>query len=201
MRKLVAAVFVSLDGVMQAPGGPTEDPSGGFAFGGWSFPHWDDSMDGFMDVFGEPFDLVLGRRTYDIFAAYWPNHQEHPIGPLFDSVTKYVATSSPESLGWVNSQGLGDDVPAAIARLKQDDGPLLLTQGSSVLLHELARHDLIDEWRLMTFPVLLGPGKRWFDGLAAPGAFTLTRSEASGSGVTLSVYARASGIETGSFAD
>ncbi|HEX8469712.1 MAG TPA: dihydrofolate reductase family protein [Brevundimonas sp.] len=201
MRKLIAAAFVSLDGVMQAPGGPGEDPSGGFAFGGWTAPFWTGDSSPFMGVFEQssdhPFDLLLGRRTYDIFAAYWPVHQDHPIGPLFDRVTKYVATSTPDSLEWMNSVGLSGDVPAEIARLKRGDGPELLTQGSSVLLHTLLAHDLIDELRLMTFPVVLGEGKRWFDTGSRPAGFNLERSETSDGGVMSSVYRRGGEVRTG----
>ncbi|NBW07860.1 MAG: dihydrofolate reductase [Caulobacteraceae bacterium] len=201
MRKLIGAAFVSLDGVMQAPGGPEEDPSGGFAFGGWTAPFWTEDADPFMGVFGktetEPFDLLLGRKTYDIFAGYWPVHQEHPIGPLFNRVTKYVATSSPDSLDWVNSVGLSGDVPARVAELKQGDGPDLLTQGSSVLLHALLAHDLVDELRLMVFPLVLGGGKRWFDGLSQPGGFVLEKSETTSSGVISTLYRRSGEVKTG----
>jgi dihydrofolate reductase len=201
MRKLIAAAFVSLDGVMQAPGGRGEDPSGGFTFGGWTAPFWTEDSSPFMGVFehaaDQPFDLLLGRKTYDIFAAYWPVHQEHPIGPLFDRVTKYVATSTPDTLAWINSVGLSGDVPAAIAKLKQEDGPDLLTQGSSVLLHALLAHDLIDELRLMTFPVILGEGKRWYDAGSRPGGFSLEKSETYAAGVTSSLYRRAGEVRTG----
>lgn len=205
MRKLIAAAFVSLDGVMQAPGGPEEDPSEDFAFGGWTAPFWAKDTDPFMGVFddaeGHPFDLLLGRRTYDIFAAYWPVHQEIPIGPLFDRVTKYVATSDPETATWINTVVLTGDVPAGIARLKQGEGPDLLTQGSSVLLHALLAHDLIDELRLMTFPVVLGHGKRWFGQGSAPAGFTLDRSVTFSTGVVSSLYTRAGEVRTGTIGD
>ncbi|CAN5413635.1 dihydrofolate reductase family protein [soil metagenome] len=201
MRKLIAAAFVSLDGVMQAPGGPDEDPSESFAVGGWTAPFWAEDTDPFMGVFekadDQPFDLLLGRKTYDIFAAYWPVHQEIPIGPLFDRVTKYVATSTPETLAWQNSVGLTGDVPAEIAKLKQGDGPDLLTQGSSVLLHALLAHDLVDELRLMTFPVVLGQGKRWYGTGSAPAGFALDRTVTFSTGVISSLYRRAGEIRTG----
>lgn len=201
MRKLIVAAFTSLDGVMQAPGGPTEDPSGGFAFGGWTFPYWDEAMNPFMDVFDQPFDLLLGRRTYDIFAGHWPRMPEDdPIGAVFNRVTKYVATSSPDTLDWANSVALTGDVPASVAALKQGDGPPLLTQGSSVLIHALLEHGLIDELRLMTFPVLLGQGKRWFDSAARPGDLTLQQSAVSPTGVVMAVYRPAGEVRTGSFA-
>lgn len=205
MRKLIAAAFVSLDGVMQAPGGPEEDPSGRFTLGGWTAPFWDEATDPFMGVFEQPsdhpFDLLLGRRTYDIFAGYWPHNQDHPIGPLFNRVTKYVATSAPDTLGWVNSIGLTGDVPAQIVTLKQGDGPDLLTQGSSVLLHALLVHDLIDELRLMTFPVVLGQGKRWFGDGSHPSGFTLDQSATSATGVNSSLYRRAGDVRTGTIAE
>lgn len=203
MRKLVVAAFTSLDGVIQAPGGPDEDVDDGFRFGGWVQPFFTEDMSPFMGVFDEPtdepFDLLMGRRTYDVFAAYWPHHQEHPIGPLFDRVTKYVATSRPESLDWVNSRDLTADVPAEIARLKQGEGPILLTQGSSVLVHQLLAHDLVDELRLMTFPVVLGAGKRWFDSAAQPAAYVCEEQSLSATGVISALYRRAGLVQTGSF--
>lgn len=205
MRKLIAAAFVSLDGVMQAPGGPEEDSSEHFALGGWTAPFWDEATNPFMGVFDQPadhsFDLLLGRKTYDIFAGYWPEHQEHPIGPLFNRVTKYVATATPDTLTWVNSVGLSGDVPAKVAALKQGDGPDLLTQGSSVLLHSLLAHDLIDELRLMIFPVVLGAGKRWFDASSRPARFTLAQSETSATGVTSVLYRRAGAVRTGTIGE
>jgi dihydrofolate reductase len=160
MRKVVAAAFVSLDGVMQAPGGPTEDPTKGFTQGGWTVNYWDTAMEQFMGgMFSEPFDLLLGRKTYEIFAAHWPFMGDDPIAVSFNAATKYVATSSTtQPLDWSNSVRLTGDVPAEIARLKQGEGPNLLTQGSSVLLQTLLEHALIDEFRLLTFPVLLGTG-------------------------------------------
>src|SRR5688500_3047425 len=130
MRKVIAGVFVSLDGIMQAPGGPEEDPSGGFAYGGWVSPDWDDALGKSMDaLFAEPFDLLLGRRTYEIFAAHWPYLEGDPFADKFNAVTKLVATSSTEPLAWHNSVALQGDVPAEIARLKLEDGPNLLIQG------------------------------------------------------------------------
>lgn len=203
MRKLVVAAFTSLDGVIQGPGGPDEDVSGGFALGGWVAPFFTDETSPFMGVFdkplAEPFDLLLGRRTYDIFASYWPHHQEHPIGPLFDRVTKYVATSRPESLEWVKSVDLTANVPAEIARLKAEDGPMLLTQGSSILVHQLFRHGLVDELRLMTFPVVLGQGKRWFDGEAAPCSFALDQHNLTSTGIASSLYRPIGPVRTGGF--
>lgn len=201
MRKVIAAAFVSLDGVMQAPGGPPEDPTGGFTHGGWTVPYWDDPMRQFMgEIFSSPFDLLLGRNTYDIFAAHWPFVEGgDPIAESFNAVTKYVATSSTEPLTWTNSVALSGDVVAEIARLKGEDGPTLLTQGSSVLLQTLLAHDLIDEFRLLIFPLVLGPGKRLFGQGAKPDALKLTATTVSTTGVIMSVYARAGAIRTGSF--
>ena len=200
MRKLIAAFFTSLDGVIQAPGGPEEDPTGGFAYGGWSFHHWDGVMEEFMgEGFGTPFDLLLGRRTYDIFASHWPFTEEEPAG-LFNAITKYVATSSAEPLAWQNSVKLEADVPAAVARLKQGDGPDLLTQGSSVLVQSLLAAGLVDELSLMTFPVLLGRGKRWYRDDAQAGEWEQLSSRTSTTGVIMSRYRPKGPVRTGSFA-
>lgn len=207
MRKLVTGAFVSLDGVMQAPGGPEEDTDGDFKFGGWTFPYWDDTADTAMkDSFSRPFALVLGRRTYDIFAGYWPKFKGEPgsldqqVADTFNSATKYVATHSPETLTWQNSQSLGLDVADTIRRLKAQDGPELLTQGSSALIQTLLAADLIDEFKLLTFPLLLGKGKRLFGSGAMPGAFKVTKSAVSASGVVIATYERAGAVKTGSFA-
>ncbi|NKM57374.1 dihydrofolate reductase [Rhizobium anhuiense] len=201
MRKLVAAAFVSLDGVMQAPGAPQEDPTGGFTLGGWTVNYWDEPMGQFMGgIFTDPFELLLGRKTYEIFAAHWPFvEKDDLIGQVFNAVTKYVATSSAEPLAWENSIALRGDVAAEIARLKQEDGPALLTQGSSGLLQTLLAHDLIDEFRLLTFPLVLGPGKRLFGQGAKPEALKLTANSVSTTGVIMSVYERAGAIKTGTF--
>ena len=201
MRKVIAAAFVSLDGVMQAPGGPPEDPTGGFALGGWTVNYWDEPMGQFMgEMFSSPFDLLLGRKTYEIFAAHWPFIEgDDPIAKSFNSVTKYVATSGTDPLTWNNSVALRGDVATEIARLKQEDGPTLLTQGSSVLLQTLLARDLIDEFRLLTFPLLLGPGKRLFGHGTNPGALTLTSTAVSTTGVIMSVYHPAGAIRTGTF--
>jgi dihydrofolate reductase len=201
MRKLIAAAFVSLDGVMQGPGGPPEDPTGGFTHGGWTVNYWDEPMGLFMgEMFASPFDLLLGRKTYEIFAAHWPFvGADDPTAASFNAVTKYVATSSSEPLTWTKSVALRGDVAAQIGRLKQEDGPNLLTQGSSVLLQTLLTHDLIDEFRLLVFPLLLGPGKRLFGQGTRPSALKLTATSTSKTGVVMSVYERAGAINTGSF--
>jgi len=200
MRKLVAAAFVSLDGVMQAPGMPTEDPTGGFEFGGWLWPHSDEATNEWVGgLFADPFDLLLGRKTYEIFAAYWPfMPQDNPIAASFNRVTKYVATRTGVPLTWANSVAL-TDAAADVARLKQQDGPTLLTQGSADLLQTLLAEGLIDELRLMTFPVILGRGKRVFTDRAAPTTLKLTHSAVSPKGATLGVYEPAGPVQTGSF--
>jgi dihydrofolate reductase len=201
MRKIIAAAFVSLDGVMQAPGGPPEDPTGGFTQGGWTVNYWDEPMGEFMGgMFTSPFDLLLGRNTYDIFAAHWPYvPADDPIGESFNRVTKYVATTSTAPLTWKNSVALRGDVAAEIAKLKKQDGPMLLTQGSSVLLQTLLAHDLVDEFRLLTFPLVLGPGKRLFGKGAKPDALKLTETKVSTTGVIMSVYRPDGAIKIGSF--
>jgi dihydrofolate reductase len=203
MRKIIAGAFVSLDGVMQAPGGPDEDPTGGFKHGGWVVPYFDETMgEAVGEMFAKPFDLLLGRKTYDIFAAHWPHvGADDPIGPLFDRITKYVATRNPRlKLGWQNSQRLGTDAVAAVRTLKGEDGPDLLTQGSTELLQTLFRHDLVDEIMVSIFPVVLGEGKKLFGQGAAPTALKLVGSKVSGTGVVINRYVRGGQVATGSFA-
>jgi dihydrofolate reductase len=200
MRKVIASTFVSLDGVMQAPGGPEEDTAGGFKFGGWTFHHWDEVMGEAMGAtFNAPFDLLLGRKTYDIFAAHWPHIENDPIAESFNAVTKYVATRSDRPLTWKNSVALRD-AATDVARLKQQDGPTLLIQGSSDLIQTLLANDLIDEFRLLVFPVVLGGGKKLFGGGALPIGLKLLESKASTTGVIMSTYVRAGEVTTGSFA-
>lgn len=202
MRKVIVGAFTSLDGIMQAPGGPQEDPVGGFDHGGWATSYFDEKMGEAVDeMFADPFDLLLGRKTYDIFAAHWPYAgADDPIGSLFDRITKYVATRNPDmELGWKNSRTLGDDAVAAVKKLKGEEGPNLLTQGSTDFLQTLFRNDLVDELYISFFPVVLGKGKRLFGDGASPAAFELLGSRVSGTGVTVNKYARAGEIVTGSF--
>jgi dihydrofolate reductase len=200
MRKLIVGAFVSLDGVMQAPGGPEEDPTGGFEYGGWTFPYWDEVMDAAMgESFSKPFELLLGRKTHEIFAAHWPYTDEEPAA-LFNGVTKYVATSSAGPLAWQNSVRLEGDVPDAVARLKQGDGPDLLTQGSSVLVRSLLARGLVDELNLLIIPVLLGKGKRLFGEETLPGGLELVDSKTATTGVIIARYRPAGPVRTGSFA-
>ena len=204
MRKLTVAAMTSLDGVMQAPGGPDEDRSGGFAHGGWVWPYDDDSVDVIGGALQQPFDLVLGRRTYDIFASYWPLVPEgaphRGIADLFNGATKHVATHHPESLAWQNSHALGADIIATVRELKRGDGPDLLTQGSTEVVHQLLATDLVDELRLLIYPVLLGRGKRLFDDHAQASAFRLAESQTSSTGVLVTRYVRDGEVRTGSFA-
>ncbi|MFA1626796.1 dihydrofolate reductase family protein [Rhizobium mongolense] len=202
MRKIITGAFVSLDGVMQAPGGPDEDPVGGFKYGGWVAPYFDAAMGKAVgDMFARPFDLLLGRKTYDIFAAHWPYvAADDPIGPLFDRITKYVATRNPDfKLSWQNSRVLGADVVGALRTLKSGEGPDLLTQGSTDFLQTLFRNDLVDEINVFFFPVVLGKGKKLFGDGAFAGALKLVGSKVSGSGVTINKYVRDGDVVTGSF--
>lgn len=207
MRRIVIAAFVTLDGIMQAPGGPEEDPSGGFAHGGWTFPYWAggsaEQMGAFLDaVFSRPFDLLLGRRTYEVFAAHWPHvGPDDPLGATFTAATKYVAADPSTPLTWANSVRLGPDVVGAVRGLKEGDGPDLLIQGSTILVQALLANDLIDEFRLLVFPLVLGRGKRLFGEGTAPTLLSLTSSTPTAGGVTLNVYERVPGpVPTGSFA-
>jgi len=205
MRKITGAAFVSLDGVMQAPGGPTEDPTGGFDQGGWVFKLWDEGIEPTLGaLFTPPYDLLLGRRTYDIFAGYWPHVPEDAphryIADLFNGTAKHVATHHPETLAWRNSHALGTDIVAAVRELKRGDGPDLITQGSSELVHQLLATDLVDELRLLVYPVLLGRGKRLFDDDTQASAFRLEGSKTSSTGVLVTRYVRDGEVRTGSFA-
>jgi dihydrofolate reductase len=202
MRKVIVGAFVSLDGVMQSPGGPSEDPVRGFKHGGWVVPYFDQTVgDSVGGMFAKPFDLLLGRRTYEIFAAHWPYVAAgDPIGPLFDRITKYVATRDLNfKPDWQNSQTLGIDTVAAIRRLKSEEGSNLITQGSSDLLQTLFKNDLVDEVNISIFPVVLGAGKKLFTESAAPAALKLDSSIVSASGVTINKYIRSGSITTGSF--
>jgi dihydrofolate reductase len=201
MRKLTVAAMTSLDGVIQAPGGPEEDTRDGFAYGGWAWPYADPGVEVMGGAFKRPFELLLGRRTYDIFAAYWPHvtkgapHQH--IADLFNGTTKHVATHHPETLAWQNSHALGADIAAAVRALKRGDGPDLITQGSSDLVHQLLATDLVDELRLLVYPVLLGRGKRLFDDRTQASAFRLEASQTASTGVLVTRYVRDGEVRTG----
>ena len=201
MRKLMVTTFVSLDGVMQAPGGPEEDESDGFALGGWSVNYWDDTMGAYMgDLFSRPFDLLLGRRTYDIFASYWPTAPEEAGGKPLNDATKYVASRGTPSLTWDRSVQIEGDVAEGVARLKQEDGPELQVHGSSQLIQTLLAHGLIDEFRLWIFPVAVGKGKRLFGEGTKPTGMALVDTKMSTTGVPMNTYRRSGALQTGSFA-
>jgi dihydrofolate reductase len=201
MRKLTGAVFQSLDGVMQAPGGPEEDPTSDFRLGGWSFHFWDEGLEQpFGKIIDADYDLLLGKRTYDIFSAYWPDNQDNPIGARFQRINKYVLTHLDGPLGWENSHKLSGEAANAVAELKRSEGRDLLIQGSSTLYPPLLAAGLIDRLVLMTFPVLLGGGKSIFDGLRSSGAFKLSESFVSGKGVVFAAYEPNGAVPTGSFA-
>ena len=199
MRKLTGAVFVSLDGVMQAPGGPDEDPTSNFRFGGWVQPFWGEEMGPFEQLIMGEYDLLLGKRTYDIFAAYWPYNQDNPIGEKFQRINKYVLTHSDQPLAWENSHRLSGTTAEAVADLKNSDGRDLLIQGSSTLYPPLLSARLIDRLVLITFPIVLGQGKRLFDGSEEPGALKLVDHFVSPKGVVITSYEPAGEVPTGSF--
>jgi dihydrofolate reductase len=199
MRKLTGAVFISLDGVMQAPGGPEEDPTSDFRYGGWVQPYWSEDMGPFEKLIDGEYDLLLGKRTYDIFSAYWPYNQDIPIGARFQRINKYVLTHSDEPLEWENSHRLSGDTAEAVADLKKTEGRDLLIQGSSTLYVPLLNAGLIDRLALITFPLLLGQGKRIFDGSEDPGALKLVDSFVSDKGVVIATYEPAGEVQTGSF--
>jgi dihydrofolate reductase len=203
MRKVVIGAFVSLDGVMQAPGGPEEDPTLGFKLGGWIWPHTDEVFGQAVDrMFGQPFDLLLGRKTYEIFAAHWPyaeGGEDDSIAKLFNSTTKYVATRSTMDLTWTGSVAL-HDAAADVAPLKREDGPASVTQGSSDLIQTLLANDLIDEIVMFTFPIVLGNGKKLFDQGAKPAAFKLVDNRVTTTGVVIACYQRAGDVVTGDYA-
>jgi dihydrofolate reductase len=202
MRKLIASTMVSLDGVMQAPGGPQEDPSGGFAFGGWTFNYWDEVMGRSMNgLDGKDRELVLGRKTYEIFEAYWPYQSEdNPIAQTLNAARKHVASRTlTTALDWNNSTLLRGDVVAAVAALKSETGPDLQIIGSGKLIQTLRAASLIDEYSLWTFPVVLGHGKRLFEAGARAGALRLVASHTSATGVVMSTYVPDGEIPPGSF--
>lgn len=200
MRKIVVLSFISLNGVMQAPGGPEEDTSGSFKFGGWTVPYFDEFSGEIMNQqMSMPFDLLLGRKTYDIFAGYWPKQTgEIPAG-VFNKATKYVVSGSSPNLPWENSELIEGDVVAKLQALKQQDGPMLQVHGSGNLIQTLLKNDLVDELWLKIFPVTLGPGKRLFAEGTMPAAFELVESKISPKGVIFANYKRAGDIQTGSF--
>ncbi|HEY5573887.1 MAG TPA: dihydrofolate reductase family protein [Anaerolineales bacterium] len=198
MRKIIVLSFITLDGVMQAPGGPEEDPTGGFQYGGWTVPYFDEFLGNVMgEQMNRPFDLLLGRKTFEIFASYWPHHPEEGVG--INKATKYVASNTLTEHEWKESVFLKGNIVDEIMKLKQQDGPDLQVHGSSNLIQTLLKHDLVDEFWLKIFPVTVGTGKRLFDIGTIPAAYTLIESKTSPSGVIIASFKRAGEVKTGSF--
>jgi dihydrofolate reductase len=210
MRKIIIVEFMSLDGVTQAPGGPEEDTSDGFKFGGWLAPYGDQDLNSALEfTYGKPYDLLLGRKTYDIFAGYWPQFAEKnkdksgqadevKFAEEFNACKKYVATSSTEKLKWQNSESLGKDIVPNIEELKKTGDKNLLVVGSSNFVHTLLANDLVDEMHFYIAPIVLGKGKRIFDETSRPHAFKLTRSVISKTGMLLVNFERGGEVKTGS---
>ena len=204
MRKLIVAEHISLDGVIQSPGEPEEDPSGEFRLGGWVVPYADEAIgQDLQDLFSQPFELLLGRHTYEIFAAYWPrvpvDSGSRAIADLFNSVPKHVATHRSDTLDWQNSHALEGDLANAVRALKRQDGGYLLTHGSGDMVRQLLAAGLVDELRLLIYPVVLSRGKRLFDDNAQASAFTLENSTSAASGVLITRYVRSGEVRTGTF--
>lgn len=198
MRKIVVLEFLTLDGVMQAPGGPEEDTSGEFKFGGWTAPYFDDfAGEAMSEQMKEPFSLLLGRKTFDVFAAYWPQHEDMWKG--VNAATKYVVSNTLSSSDWENSVFIKGDVVEEIKKLKEGDGPDMQVYGSGKLVQTLMKNDLVDEFWLKIFPVTLGTGKRLFEEGTIPAAFKLIETKVSPSGVIFANYKRAGEVQTGSF--
>lgn len=198
MRKIIVLSFVTFDGVIQAPGGPEEDTSGSFKYGGWTVPYFDEFLGKVMgEQMSKPFDLLLGRKTYEIFASYWPHHKDE--GPGINQATKYVASRGAMQFTWDKSVLLQGDVVEAIKKLKAQDGPELQVHGSGNLIQTLLKHDLFDELWLKIFPITLGMGKRLFAEGTIPAAFTLEESKTSPKGVIVASYKRAGEVKVGSF--
>jgi dihydrofolate reductase len=198
MRKIIVLSFITLDGVMQGPGGPTEDTSGNFTHGGWTVPYFDEYLGNVMaEQLSRPFDLLLGRKTFEIFASYWPHHPEE--GPEINKATKYVASNTLRTHEWSKSVFLSGNVVDEIKKLKEQDGPDLQVHGSGELIQTLMEHDLVDEFWLKIFPVTLGLGKRLFAKGTIPASFTLVDSKTSPTGVIVTTLKRAGEVKTGSF--
>lgn len=203
MRKLVVTTFLTLDGVMQAPGGPEEDPSGGFAYGGWLVPYDDEAFGRQMvEWFVDAEDFLLGRFTYETFAGYWPQVpiDDNPIAKALNTLPKHVASRTLDQVDWENSQLIKGDVVDAVTALKQDDGGELQVHGSAGLIQTLLTNDLVDELRLIVFPVVVGTGKRLFDDGIVPVALRLTSSSTTSTGAVILSYERAGDLQTGTFA-
>jgi dihydrofolate reductase len=200
MRKIIVSTFLSMDGVLQAPGGPQEDPSHQFKWGGWSFPYWDELMNNTMGkLMSGPFDLLLGRRTYEIFAAHWPYQENDPIAETFNRIRKYVVATKPVDLSWQNSTLITGDVISELKKLKEQDGPDLLVNGSGRLIQTLLSNHLVDVLHLWIFPVTLGGGKKLFEEGTQPLQWQLTDTTVSTTGVMIASYVPDGHVRTGSF--
>jgi dihydrofolate reductase len=200
MRRLVVNTFVSLDGIMQAPGAPEEDRSVGFSLGGWSVNYWDDVTGQAMAEASGPHELLLGRGTYEIFAAHWPHVSDDPVADQLNRTRKHVASRTLERVDWNNSTLIAGDVAEYVAQLKRQDGSEIQVHGSAGLIQTLIANDLIDVFGVWTFPLLLGAGKRLFGDGTAPAALNVTDNRLSTTGVTITIYERAGDIQAGSFA-
>ncbi|MET0864062.1 MAG: dihydrofolate reductase family protein [Nakamurella sp.] len=201
MRRLIVSTFLTLDGVMQAPGGPGEDDDGGFTQGGWSVNYWDEQMGEVMaKATGYPFDLLLGRKTYELFAAHWPKVSDEDGGKSINNATKYVVSRGQPRLDWQKAVLIDGDAESGVAALKQGDGPELQVHGSGNLIQTLLQHNLVDEFRLWVFPVVVGPGKRLFANGTVPAGLKLVDSTVSTTGVMIGTYQPAGDIPIGSFA-
>jgi dihydrofolate reductase len=198
MRKIIIVEFVTLDGIIQAPGGPEEDTSGGFKYGGWTAPFFDDFSGKIMaEQMKQPFSLLLGRKTFEIFSSYWPQHED--MWPGVNDATKYVVSSSLKKSDWSNTVVINDNVVEELKKLKIQDGPDMQVYGSGNLIQTLLKNDLVDELWLKFFPVTLGQGKRLFAEGTIPAAFKLIECKVSPSGVIFANYKRAGEVKTGSF--
>lgn len=201
MRKLVVNTFITLDGVMQAPGGPEEDPTGDFKYGGWSFHSWDEMMGKTMDEFmAKPFELLLGRRTYEMFAAHWPYIKDDPTADKFNATKKYVVSKTINKVNWSNSFLIKDNVVQEINKLKQQGGPELQVHGSGNLIKTLVNGNLVDEFNVWTFPVVVGKGKQLFGGGTNAANLKLIDVKSSGTGVIIATYLPAGELKLGTFA-
>jgi dihydrofolate reductase len=198
MRKIIVLSFISLDGVMQAPGGPQEDTSGNFKYGGWTVPYFDDFSGKVMaGQMREPFSLLLGRKTFEIFASYWPKHESQ--WPGVNNAIKYVVSKSLKNHYWINTVFINNNVVEEIIKLKNQNGPDMQVHGSGNLIQTLLKNDLVDELWLKIFPITLGIGKRLFDTGTLPAAYALAESKVSPTGVIIASYKRAGDVKTGSF--
>ena len=201
MRKLNVNSFITLDGVMQASGGPQEDPAGGFSYGGWSVNYWDDIMGRVMgDFMSKPFDLLLGRKTYEIFAAHWPHAKDDPAADILNNTKKYVVSKTLDKVTWNNSTLIKGDAVHGIEKIKNENGPEIQVHGSSNLIQTLLKNNLVDLYRLWIFPVTVGKGKRLFGEGTIPAGLKLLSSKVSTTGVIISDYEPGGELKTGSFA-